>query len=134
MSNATHALTLTAREAATIQAALRCYQLQGFGDMHKLPPTLASIAVDGESGRVPLDDNEIDDLFRALAPRPAAASTRWHVEHEFDDEPTHVVDTLGEHDNTDVDFGPGISVPLRRTLARLVADSLNQAEQAGGAA
>ena len=91
-------------------------------------------AVDAFDGWAATTTAERIDLFRALAPRPAAASTRWHVEHEFDDEPTHVVDTLGEHDNTDVDFGPGISVPLRRTLARLVADSLNQAEQAGGAA
>ncbi|MGH8463081.1 MAG: helix-turn-helix domain-containing protein [Pseudomonas sp.] len=73
MSN--RALSLTAREAATIQAALRCYQQQGFGDMHKLPPELANIAVDGDTGRVPLDDGEIDDLIQTLAPGPTRGGT-----------------------------------------------------------
>jgi hypothetical protein len=53
---------LDERELGTVLAALRSYQEQGYGDMHKLPVHLADIAVNGAENRVPLDDNEIDDL------------------------------------------------------------------------
>ena len=57
---------MTSRELGTVLAALRHYQQSGFGDMCNLPPDLADIAVDGESNRVPLDDDEIDDLCERL--------------------------------------------------------------------
>jgi len=79
-------MDLNDRETCTILAALRYYQSSGFGDMHRLPADLASIAVHGPSGRVPLDDEEIDSLCERLnivdaetdsavrAPKPGAAT------------------------------------------------------------
>jgi hypothetical protein len=85
-------MDLNDRETCTILAALRYYQSSGFGDMHRLPADLASIAVHGPSGLVPLDDGEIDSLCERLnivdaetasavrAPTPGAAGKAVHEE------------------------------------------------------
>lgn len=92
-------MDLNDRETCTILAALRYYQSSGFGDMHRLPADLASIAVHGPSGRVPLDDGEIDSLCERLnivdaetdsavrAPTPGAATVQlsFELDAEFVD-------------------------------------------------
>lgn len=81
----TSSLVVSRQQAATLLAAIRYYQSQGFGDPDRRPPDVHEIATDGGQC-ISLDDDGLDHLAEVIRTSPHATLIRTPAPKMFDKE------------------------------------------------
>lgn len=129
-------IVLSHAHLATLRAALRVYREQAASDSASTSQDLTELATDcGALTDAPTeaDVEELDTtLCEALATvrQTSAAAAAWVVQHEFDDEPTYVVNAADE--DQDICFAASIPHALRLSVARDLAARLSGSAPRGG--